>query len=390
MNKSSAWLAAIVICFPSCWAVAEGYVPEMAWPTQGLTVKVIRLTVRSEEGWLILKRPGNISQKHYAYTVVDPISGRRMLTLSEKFHNCRVSGDILLAVRSVSEEPPGMIIEGWDIISGKLLWTVRTNNLHRVMLGEVYEGHLFFGDAEGIHKIKLPEGEPVRTRLWQDTTKPGSYSIRQELVVAGGRVYFGDGHRIWGLEADDLGRGWWNWCNAEIGFADEAGVSGIGIGHCLVSLRPNSEHYFEPSVHGKDGMSWWLPWQGYGGLQVLGDLVITEVLLYETHPEFSVGDPGHIRRISWYLAAFDRFTGEVKWKVPMEPHSYAVYGDKIAVAAGHRTRGAESTMQYRIEIYNSQGKRLWRGPILPKRPWDLLGVRDRFVVIDEHGMHCYE
>ncbi len=398
MNKVSAWLAAIVICFPSCWAVAEGYVPEMAWPAQGLILRVVRLTVRSEDGWLIKKNPGNISQEHYAYTVIDPISGRHMLSLGQNFHNYRVSGDILLVVRSLTEEGPDRIIEGRDIVSGKRLWMVPATSeyYNQVLLGEVYEGHLFFGDDEGIHKIKLPEGEPVQTRSWQETIEHpyrGSSIRHGELVVAGGRVYFGDGHRIWGLEADDLGRGWWNWCNASIGFADEAGVSGTGIGHHLVSLRPNGEHYFEPSVPGKEEWSWRLPCWGPkypGELQVLGDLVITEALLYQKHKEFDTDDPRRIRCISLYLAAFDRFTGDVKWKVPMKPHAYAVYGDKIAVAAGHRTSGAESTMQYRIEIYNSQGKRLWRGPILPKRPWDILGVRDRFAVIDEDGMHCYE
>lgn len=387
MNKGGAWLAAIVICLVSCWAVADGSVPELVW-----TVGVRGISVRSQDGWLILKRPGYLSEEHFAYQVLDPISGRPMLTLRKQYHKCRISGDILLAACSVSEESRGTIIEGWDIISGKLLWPVPASN--QVLLGEVYEGHLFFGDDEGIHRINLAEWEPVQTRSWQETIEPPRYSIRnRELVVAGGRVYFGDGHRIWGLQADDLGRGWWHWCNAEVGLADEAAVSGIGIGHHLVSLRPNGEHYFQPFVAGKEGSSWWLPcWRPTfpGGLQVVEDLVITQALLYQRRPEFSLGDPGHIRRISWYLAAFDRFTGEVKWKVPMEPHGYAVYGDKIAVAAGHRTSGAESTMQYRMEIYNSKGKRLWRGPLLPKHPSQIVGVRDRFGVISNHEMRCYK
>ena len=86
MNKGSAWLAAIVICLLGCWAVADGYVPELVW-----TVGVRGIGVRSQNGWLILKRPGYLSEEHFAYQVLDPISARPMLTLHKQYHNCRVS-----------------------------------------------------------------------------------------------------------------------------------------------------------------------------------------------------------------------------------------------------------------------------------------------------------
>ncbi len=391
--KARGWLPALLLYLLAC-PTAHAYAPQEVW-----SVETAGLQASSHGGFFLLEErlpyKAKVTEPSlYAYQVLDPITGKRLLTLPGEYHRARVSGGLLLTVRS-GEETPRRLIEAWDLNTGKPLWRVpaTSESWNEVLLGEVYEGHLFFGDDEGIHKVRVPDATVVQTRAPANIAKRFDYQIRRgrPLVVAGGRVYFADGHRIWGLQADDLSRGWSNYCDAEIGLADDKGVTGIGIKHVLVSLKPDGTPYFVPDNRRDAGRHWFL--EDLRGARsdppAIGGLAIAHGLLYDVVDRYKRHDARHIQHISYYLAAFDRFSGEVRWKVPMRASHCAAYGDKVVVIARHGGSPSHRPARSRLEVYDSRGNRLWRGPV-PERLRGIVAAPGRFAVLDDRMLRCYK
>jgi hypothetical protein len=151
----------------------------------------------------------------------------------------------------------------------------------------------------------------------------GKRAVKSLRSSVGGRVYFNlDGHRIYGLDANDLQRGWWNYCDARVDVADEEGV--------------------------------------YGGATIL----------------YVVG-------------------------AVSKAYSPVIFGDKVAVYAGHRKgRGkdlppdpdsnAPAGFHWRLEIYDLQsGRRLWREPQTRNAPARLVSVGNHFFALASDTLTAY-
>lgn len=326
------------------------------------------VSLAAEDRWLLVRPYGPGCQ------VLDPETGRTAM----EARDCvlaRVTGGLLVTARPVEgsrryDPRARWTIEATNVSSRDTEWSIDADG--EPGLGDVVGGCFYYGDRAGLHRLPIPPRNPTGEQV---RAFPESFTPQPRVWVD--RVWFSDGHKLYSLDAGDLTRGWWYYCDCAPVSADEDGAYSISTnGYGLDALSTAGKRIWRPwspergrIAHGRDFFR--------DTFSVSGDYLVVGGRDFRSPV---IGPPeerwyaelGTPVVTSPYLYALRKRTGELIWRKPMAAVHPVVAGGKVVVWAGHRhTRRVDISpypgnvgpgLDWRLEVRDlSSGRLRWSG-----------------------------
>jgi hypothetical protein len=188
---------------------------------------------------------------------------------------------------------------------------------------------LYYGDGKGIHAMSTATGEVLSTRE--------NFSHGRGLI-GGSRIYFSTGHEIIGLDKSDLTKGWRYYCDAATFGADERGVFGSTRSNKPFSISADATSAWKQAVAIPQAPFW------NSDLEIpaatADRLFFTAIL--QNWPDRRKPGPTSLGK---HLAAFERNTGTLLWKIQLIASSPVAFKGNVALLTS--TREGESRIEVR-------------------------------------------
>lgn len=355
-------------------------------------------TIKAQGGWLI------VNDDEKPISIIDPADGSTVLRLTG-YSRARASPSLVTAVRSGVANGKGAasFLDAWKMPEGVKQWSCPV--AESTQPGDTWNGYYYFSDVKGIHRIPLAPGkrssELVRAFEIRGSALPGPR-------IGGNRLYFSDGHSIYGLDLNAPQHAWAAYCDCLVEFADVDGAYGSGtVSFNLAALRPTGK----PAGVATDGLPTRRP-----GAQVSaaesgehffrvfsrGDFTVAGNAItsggYDCVSNYSYDPPSVI---SEYLYVFHKLTGKLLWKKPMSAVHSVLLPGKVMVWAGHRrpksaphgpnrVPGIED-LEWRLETYDLEtGRRLWRSPARRDPLPGLVAVGRHYFMLENGRLTGYQ
>lgn len=252
--------------------------------------------------------------------------------------HARVSGSTLLVF-----DPVATSVVGYALPEGREAF--RLAAFPNVRLGPLIQDDLYWTDAEGLRRVRVSTGQSVDLR-------PMGYP-HDPPVADGGRVYVRlDGHEFAGLDRFDFSKGWRSYCDGVKFFPDEQGFVGSAWYHRLFRLDRSGKPSW-PFNTGVENRFF------AGQLDATGGRVVAAGC-----DVFRNADSTEVLQ---KVYCFDRFSGRLLWQRAMEAELPAIFGNRVAIFAGHALRGptgeplreeGNSLMQWTLDIRDLESGRL--------------------------------